>query len=201
MNQENPETPKDNDDYVAPKFRVNPQVFQIMALVLVALAIPITLVVLGLLEMQRERKKSPPIDNLPELASEVPGLRESLESIAEKALPVPEIHAEITRFLFQYRDSDSKERIRSSILQVLSSSGVSALGSVDSERERWIVTCEEGEEATLKRALEELLLSNSMARPLSATGQAAAAREPKPLILNMPSHQAGIYEVILEPEK
>lgn len=63
------------------RFRLNPQVFQMIAVIFLLMAIPLTLVVLGGREIFFRKPASP--------APEVPELRASLESVASKALPPP----------------------------------------------------------------------------------------------------------------
>jgi len=64
-------------------FRLNPQVLQMLALVLMALAIPVTLVALGVLKMSSKSGDSA-------VVSESPALRAALEQAAEETFPAPE---------------------------------------------------------------------------------------------------------------
>jgi hypothetical protein len=67
---------------------MNAQVFQILGLLAVALALPITILVLGLIGMRKDRLNVPVETRISDPTAEVPGLRQSLESIAEANLPI-----------------------------------------------------------------------------------------------------------------
>ncbi|MFM8715434.1 MAG: hypothetical protein ACKOF3_01400, partial [Spartobacteria bacterium] len=80
--------PAQNPEEPPPKFRLNAQVFQILGLLGVALALPITVLILGLNGIQKEKQSSVVKEvQVTETAAEVPGLRQSLESIANANLP------------------------------------------------------------------------------------------------------------------
>lgn len=61
------------------RFRLNPQVFLMIAVLFLALAIPLALVVLGGREILKPSRPAP----------EIPELRASLEAVASQALPPP----------------------------------------------------------------------------------------------------------------
>lgn len=66
----------------AAAFRINVRVLQIIALVLVALAVPVALVILGVRQISSRPNQEP--------AMETPGLRASLELAADKNFAPPE---------------------------------------------------------------------------------------------------------------
>jgi len=74
------------------RFRLNPRVIQMIVVLMVALAVPVTLVVLGLRSMAGHSSGPAP---------EVEGLRTSLESAADKHFPPPENLGGGRRFVFK----------------------------------------------------------------------------------------------------
>jgi len=87
------------------KFRINIQVFQILGLLGIALALPITILVLGVLDIRKTQKKPP------EPAPEVPGLRESLETLAGHKWPNPSLDSEMRVFkLLTENPNDAPEK-------------------------------------------------------------------------------------------
>lgn len=73
-------------NHVQATFRVNMRVLQMLGLIMVALAVPLVLVALGIRQYSSKVVSSP--------APEAPGLRASLEQAAEKNLHPPETISE-----------------------------------------------------------------------------------------------------------
>jgi hypothetical protein len=71
----------------APKpFRMTPQVFLVLAIVLLALALPVTAVILGVMGFFGPRTSAP--------APEIPQLRQAVEAVADKTLVAPTLDAD-----------------------------------------------------------------------------------------------------------
>ena len=84
MKEHQTDSPKSTDDSLPlPGFRVNRQVVAIFVLSLLALAVPMTILSIGLVRMSRP--SSAPLVKQP--APEAPGLRAILEKIADDKLP------------------------------------------------------------------------------------------------------------------
>ena len=106
-----------------PRFRFNVQVFQIFGLVIIALALPFTILILGLLDIRKNTKPSGTTisEASTQTATEAPGLRATLDSIAESKLPMPALDDGIRRFSFILRksnNSDSEASLRSALNRV-----------------------------------------------------------------------------------
>jgi hypothetical protein len=106
-----------------PRFRFNVQVFQIFGLVIIALALPFTILILGLLDIRKNTK--PNVSTISEAnnqgSTEAPGLRATLDSIAETKLPMLAFDDGIRRFSFILRksnNSDSEASLRSALNRV-----------------------------------------------------------------------------------
>ena len=85
-----------------PQFRLNVQVFQIFGLVIIALALPFTILILGLLDIRKNTKPNAPVEATETIqtATESPELRSSLNSIAESRMPAPILDDGIRRFVY-----------------------------------------------------------------------------------------------------
>lgn len=85
-----------------PRFRLNVQVFQIFGLVIIALALPFTILILGLLDIRKNTKPNAPVKATETIqtATESPELRSSLNSIAESRMPAPVLDDGIRRFVY-----------------------------------------------------------------------------------------------------
>jgi hypothetical protein len=128
-----------------PKFRVNAQVFQILGLLAIALALPITILVLGLSGMRKDRLNAPVETQITDSTSEVPGLRQSLESIAEANLPIGHLESPICSiFSLRLDDADKSKKKRLEILELFRRSEAGFAETGDSAQPSWIVAVEPG---------------------------------------------------------
>jgi hypothetical protein len=126
-----------------PKFRVNAQVFQILGLLGVALALPITVLILGLNGIRKERQSTVVAEvQVSEAAAEVPGLRQSLESIADANLPVAPVESPIRIFRLRYEDAAQREQMRSEVLELFKRSGIPFVETGEDAADSWIVKVE-----------------------------------------------------------
>jgi len=134
--------PAQRPDEAVPKFRVNAQVFQILGLLAVALALPITILVLGLIGIRKDRLNAPVETQITDSTSEVPGLRQSLESIAEANLPIGPVESSMCIFSLRLDDAVKSKKKRLEILDLFKRSNAGFAETGDSSKISWIVTIE-----------------------------------------------------------
>jgi hypothetical protein len=134
--------PEQRPDEAVPKFRVNAQVFQILGLLAVALALPITILVLGLIGMRKDRLQSPVETRISDSTAEVPGLRQSLESIAEANLPIGPVESPMRIFRLRLDATEKSEKKRLELLDLFKRSNAGFAETGDSAQQSWIVTVE-----------------------------------------------------------
>ena len=134
--------PPQNPNEPVPKFRLNAQVFQILGLLAVALALPITILILGLSGMRKDREAAPRDNGIADSTAEVPGLRQSLESIAAANLPVGSVESSMRIFRLCVNGAENRNIKRRELLDFLKRSGSGFVEFRDSTQESWIVTVE-----------------------------------------------------------
>ena len=135
--------PAQKPEEPVPKFRVNAQVFQILGLLGVALALPITVLILGLNGIRKERQSTVVAESqVSEAAAEVPGLRQSLESIADANLPVGPVESPMRIFRLRYDDAVQREQRRSEVLELFKRSGIPFVETGESAADSWILKVE-----------------------------------------------------------
>ncbi|NDG73081.1 MAG: hypothetical protein EBY32_17635 [Proteobacteria bacterium] len=125
-----------------PKFRVNAQVFQILGLLAIALALPITILVLGLSGMRKDRLNAPVETQITDSTAEVPGLRQSLESIAEANLPIGPVESPVRIFRLRLDEAENREKKGLELLNLFKRSDAGFAETGDSAQQSWIVTVE-----------------------------------------------------------
>ncbi|MFM8831537.1 MAG: hypothetical protein ACKOHM_11100 [Spartobacteria bacterium] len=159
--------PAQNPEEPPPKFRLNAQVFQILGLLGVALALPITVLILGLNGIQKEKQSSVVKEvQVSENAAEVPGLRQSLESIADAYLPFGPVESPMRIFGFRYENAAQGEQKRSEILDLFKRSGIAFVETGESAAESWIVKVE----TINAKSFEDSLLEMGFAPQTSGEG-------------------------------
>jgi hypothetical protein len=135
--------PAQRPDEPVPKFRVNAQVFQILGLLGVALALPITVLILGLNGIRKERQSTVVAEaQVSEAAAEVPGLRQSLESIADANLPVGPVESPMRIFRLRYENAAQREQRRSELLELFKRTGIPFVETGETAADSWIVKVE-----------------------------------------------------------
>jgi hypothetical protein len=140
-----------------PKFRVNAQVFQILGLLGVALALPITILVLGLNGIRKERQSTVVAEvQVSEAAAEVPGLRQSLESIADANLPVGLVESPMRIFRLRYEDVAQREQKRNEVLELIKRSGNPFVETGETAADSWIVKVEPNSAESFENGLISL---------------------------------------------
>jgi hypothetical protein len=148
--------PSQRPEEPLPKFRVNAQVFQILGLLAIALALPITILVLGLSGMRKDRLKAPVETQITDSTSEVPGLRQSLESIAEANLPIGPVESPMRIFRLRLDEAGKHEKKRLEILDVFKRSNAGFAETGDSTQQSWIVTVEPSRVALFENDLIQI---------------------------------------------
>jgi hypothetical protein len=121
---------------------MNAQVFQILGLLAVALALPITILVLGLIGMRKDRLNVPVETRISDPTAEVPGLRQSLESIAEANLPIGPVESPMCIFSLRLNDAEKSKKKRLELLDLFKRSDAGFAETGDSAQQSWIVTVE-----------------------------------------------------------
>jgi hypothetical protein len=145
--------PAQRPDEAVPKFRVNAQVFQILGLLAVALALPISILVLGLIGIRKDRLNAPVETQITDSTSEVPGLRQSLESIAEANLPIGPVESSMCIFSLRLDDAGKSKKKRLEILDLFKRSNAGFAETEDSSKISWIVTIEPSRVESFENAL------------------------------------------------
>jgi hypothetical protein len=140
-----------------PKFRVNAQVFQILGLLGVALALPITVLILGLNGIRKERQSTVVAEvQVSEAAAEVPGLRQSLESIADANLPVGLVESPMRIFSLRYEDAAQRVQKRNEVLELFKRSGIPFVETGETAADTWIVKVEPNSAESFENGLISL---------------------------------------------
>ena len=140
-----------------PKFRVNAQVFQILGLLAVALALPITVLILGLNGIRKERQSTVVAEvQVSEAAAEVPGLRQSLESIADANLPVGLVESPMRIFSLRYEDAAQRVQKRNEVLELFKRSGIPFVETGETAADTWIVKVEPNSAESFENGLISL---------------------------------------------
>ena len=111
-----------------PQFRLNVQVFQIFGLVIIALALPFTILILGLLDIRKNTKPNAPAKATETIqtAAESPDLRSALNSIAETRMPAPLLDDGIRRFVYN-AESNRKDATVAALKNALENVGAVCL--------------------------------------------------------------------------
>ena len=148
--------PAQRPDEPVPKFRVNAQVFQILGLLAVALALPITILVLGLIGMRKDRLITPVENQISDSTAEVPGLRQSLESIAEANLPIGPVESPMRIFRLRLDEGQKSGKKRLDLLDLFKRSDSGFAETGDSDQQSWIVTVESSRVALFENELIRL---------------------------------------------
>jgi hypothetical protein len=159
----------------APKFRINAQVFQILGLLGVALALPITVLILGLNGIRKERQSTVVAEvQVSEAAAEVPGLRQSLESIADANLPVGPVESPMRIFRLRYEDAAQREQRRSEVLELFKRSSLQFVETGETAADSWIVKVEPNGAESFENGLISLGFTKEMTGEGNMTNESGA---------------------------
>ncbi|MEI8293632.1 MAG: hypothetical protein WCG66_06495 [bacterium] len=122
------------------KFRINSQVFQMLGLLAVALALPITVLVLGLSGIRKSRMEHPKASQQSEKQSEFPGLRESLESIAEVKMPIAPVEMSMRHFRLRIVGAEQQSEISEKLLSFFKQINVIHTETEEPSGKAWIAS-------------------------------------------------------------
>jgi hypothetical protein len=179
--------PAQNPDEPVPKFQLNAKVFQILGVLALALALPVTILILGLSGMRKDRQAVPMETGIEDSTAEVPGLRQSLESIAAANLPVGSVESSMRIFRLCMNGAESLKTKRLEVLDFLKRSGIGFVEISDSAQESWIVTIESSQAIGFEKNLTSIGFKNEKA------GEGAHAT-----ISDAASSQSVLYRMQLE---
>jgi hypothetical protein len=179
--------PTKNPDEPLPKFHLNAKVFQILGVLAVALALPITILILGLSGLRKEQMAVSRETEISSSAPEVPGLRQSLESIAAENLPAGSIESSIRIFSLCVDGAENAGTKRLETLDFLERSGSGFVELDDSTQQAWIVTVDSNRVVEFEKNLTSIGFKNEK-----------AGEGPHATISDAPSSQSVLYRVQLE---
>lgn len=179
--------PAQRPDEPVPKFRVNAQVFQILGLLAVALALPITILVLGLIGMRKDRLNASVETQITDSTAEVPGLRQSLESIAEANLPIGPVESPMRIFRLRLDETEKRDKKRLELLDMFKRSDAGFAETGDSAQQSWIVTVEPSRVALFENDLIRMGFLGQK------TGEGSETR-----VSDTDTNQSVLYKVNLE---
>ena len=179
--------PAKNPDEPVPKFRLNTKVFQILGVLAVALALPITILILGLSGLREQQMAVSTETEISSPAPEVPGLRQSLESIAAANLPVGAIESPIRIFRLGVDGAENSGTKRLETLDFLERSGSGFVELDNSAQQTWIVTVHSGRVVEFENNL------TSIGFKAEKAGEGSAAT-----ISDAASSQSVLYRMQLE---
>jgi hypothetical protein len=179
--------PAQKPEEPVPKFRVNAQVFQILGLLAVALALPITILVLGLIGMRKDRLNASVETQITDSTAEVPGLRQSLESIAEANLPIGPVESPMRIFRLRLDETEKRDKTRLELLDVFKRSDAGFAETGDSAQQSWIVTVEPSRVALFENDLIRMGFLGQK------TGEGSETR-----VSDTDTNQSVLYKVHLE---
>ena len=121
---------------------MNAQVFQILGLLAFALALPVTILILGLIGMRKDRLNARVETQISESAAEFPSLRQSLESIAEVNLPIGSVESPMCIFRLRLDEAKKSEKKRLELLDMFKRCNAGFKETGDSAQPSWVVTVE-----------------------------------------------------------
>lgn len=150
-----PVDPEQNPEEPLKKFRLNPHVFQIVGLLAVALALPITILVLGVVGMQKERRDARETLE-PTPVAELPGLRQSLEAIADAKLSVAPVGSPMRTFWLQAKSEEIFQKKRAELLDCFNSARAGVVETGEATNPHWIVSLQTEEGREFESELQKL---------------------------------------------
>jgi len=150
-----PVDPEPNPEEPLKKFRLNPHVFQIVGLLAVALALPITILVLGVVGIQKERRDAR--ESLePNPVTELSGLRLSLEAIADAKLSVAPVSSPVRTFWLQAKSEEIVQKKRAELLDCFNRTRAGVVETGEATNPHWLVSLPTAEGRAFESELEKL---------------------------------------------
>jgi hypothetical protein len=163
--------PEPNPEEPLPKFRLNSQVFQIVGLLAVALALPITILILGVLGIQKERRDARQTLE-PTPVAELPGLRQSLEAIADATLSVAPVDSPVRTFWLQAQSNEIVQKKRAELLDCFTRTPAGVVETGEMTNPHWIVSLPTGEVRAFESELQKLGFVSNEGLGISGTSSA-----------------------------
>lgn len=151
-----PETGSPATDGNAPDpapFHVNAGVFRILALSAVALALPVTLLVMGVLDMRRQNQSPQAASDATEIAE---SLRRNVEAIATDHLRIGPLNDDRRETILTVPDAESSARLIASLKSAAQNAGASVVVSGTPEALRFLVNLPDEARPAFENALAEL---------------------------------------------
>jgi hypothetical protein len=147
---ENPET---EETPVRP-FRFNPKVVQMAALVLVALALPLTLAIIGFRDIREIRQSA----REAEVAAEIPVLRGSLESVVDAQWTPPDLSVGTRKVVREVPDGEACIGVGESVGALAKRLGATVLSPerIEDGGTRWIIQVPAGRVGEFEEGLRGL---------------------------------------------
>jgi len=161
-----------------PRFRLNVQVFQIFGLVIIALALPFTILILGLLDIRKNTTPNTPekITETKQTSDEPPGLRSAFNSIAESLMPTPLLEDGIRRFLYVYKKIDNATT-ESDLKRTLERFGALCLDVSQTRRQKYLAHIPIQQAEKFESELDAMEPSEKPRHPLNVNSQASMSYE------------------------
>lgn len=161
-----------------PRFRLNVQVFQIFGLVIIALALPFTILILGLLDIRKNTKPNTPEKIMETIQSSVepPDLRSAFNSIAESLMPTPLLEDGIRRFLYVYKKTQSVTT-ETHLKRNLENVGAICLDASETRRQKYLAHIPIQQAEKFESDLDALQPSEKPSHPLNVNSQASVSYE------------------------
>ena len=147
MENSNPEeTPQ-------PPFRFNLKVVQVAALVLVALALPLTMAILGILDIRKSRSAANS-----EPAPEIPALRGALETAVDAQWTAPDLSGGTRKMVREVADGDTCLRVGDAVQELARKINATVLSpeKIEEGGTRWILQVPADQVAAFEAGLGEL---------------------------------------------
>lgn len=161
-----------------PRFRLNVQVFQIFGLVIIALALPFTILILGLLDIRKNTKPNTAdkITETIQTSVEPPGLRSAFNSIAESLMPTPLLEDGIRRFLYVYKKTDSVST-ETDLKRTLERLGALCLDASQTSCQKYLIHIPIQQTEKFESDLDSMKPSEKPRQPLNVDTQASVSYE------------------------
>jgi len=146
------ENPDPQETPVRP-FRFNPKVVQMAALAMVALALPLTLAIIGFLDIRQSAREA-------ESAStpEIPVLRGTLESVVDAQWTPPDLSAGTRKVVREVPDGEACLEVGESVGELAKNLGATILSPerIEEGGTRWIIQVPAGKVAGFNQGLRRL---------------------------------------------
>ena len=146
-------------------FRFNPKVVQMAALMMVALALPVTLAILGIRDIRQASRESES-----EPAPEITSLRGALESVVDAQWSTPNLPAGTRKSVREVADGDACLKAGEALQKLARSLDATVLSpeKIEAGGTRWIIQIPAGQVPAFEKGLGELGFAGVTESPGSA---------------------------------